>query len=113
MLEESLNINFEGSFYYKGILQMQDEITLDQREGLNIGESSQSLNEAGSYDINSMRVTFYNKDFWASERFALESPLKRKMSIYMVFAEGEFLIFTGTVDEVQVEPQVVYLNLIA
>ena len=58
MLEESLNINFEGSFYYKGILQMQDEITLDQREGLNIGESSQSLNEAGSYDINSMRTKF-------------------------------------------------------
>ena len=99
---------------YKAVLYLQDEYELTEEEnGLVISDISESLNE-GSYEISNTNIQFNNNNYWASERFALETPLGKNVKIYVVTnGQDDLLLFSGTCDQIVVEDSKISLSIIS
>ena len=71
------------------------------------------MSDGGTYEIPNMSLKFNNTEFWASWRFDLESPLDRKVTVYIVSDDGEETqIFIGVIDTVTIQPTIVGLTLV-
>ena len=113
MKEENINRDFTKGFAYKAVISLQDDMVIEEKNGLVVSDFTQSISDGGTYEIPNMSLTFNNVNFEVSWRFNLESPLDRKVTVYMMSNNGEETqIFIGIVDSVTIKTNIVGLNLV-